>query len=450
MTSLTRKIAEGAFVSLMNTSVLVFVSLLSSIILIRVLGVFDYGLLTLAFSATGLISSFFAFGIASVVIADIAREIGRERTDRVKSLLIRYMQVEVLRGFILFIVIFFFSDFVAARYNETIGGLVRISAFFLFFESMKRVLHVTFKSHLKFRYLLFLDAVQSLTKLALVIILVVILDKGVTGAMATYPLSTFISIVVSLPLFIGTIKPYKKIERSREGLFYNMIKGHGKWAIATVYFQKIQPNVTPWVIEFFLGVNNVAYFAVALKTSTFVSSLVGIIREPISPITSMEIFNWERTQKMLNRSIKYTFWVSIPLAAILLVMAPFLLVAAFTEKYLSSVQVFRILLLMLPVVAFRLIFEPLFYALKAQKYLFFVNVIGVFPVLILEIILIYLFGLPGVAIAIVVSEIILVRFRYYLIRKVREDFELKPEIFRIDEYDKRVLSGIIKEVKSRI
>lgn len=440
---LARKIAEGTFLLSSSNLITVFINFLTTIILIRVLDVYGFGLLMLTLAGFLIASIFLDLGIASVIITDVSREIEAKRVDRAKSLLVRYAQAEVIMGFGLFTIAFLSSFFIVNIYNEVIANLVRVGSFFLIFTGAKNVFIVVFNSHLKFKYFSFMQIVESISKLLFVIVLIVIMSGGVLEAMAIYPLSIFTCIVFSLPLFLKTTKYLKRVKRARESLFFKTVKGHGKWVVGSVSLKNLTGNITPWIVEYFLGVNSVAIFSVATKLSNFFDSLIKSLEVTLMPITSKEIFKWERTKFMLNRSIKYALWISVPSFIFLWIAAPVLIEILFTKSYLASVGIFRILLLILIVYSFGLIFRPLFYALKAQKYLLYAYVSGLISLIILEILLIQFIGLVGVAIALVFNALIITILRYYFAKKLKPDFRIEIKgFFKMDEFDKKMFRKI--------
>jgi len=446
--SLTRKIAEGVFALSSQQVATAFIGFFTAIILIRTLGTYEYGLLTLALAAFAIASIFLDFGIGSVITTDMARELGAKRSDRAKSLFVGYMQAEVMMGLVLFILVFLSAGWVQVRYNEIVAELVKVCAFLLILGGVKNVFFVAFNSHTEFKYLSFMRVIEGAAMLALVFTIVLVMRKGVIGAMCAYPLAALTSIVFSLPMFMRTIGHLRGIDRAEGSLFFNTLKGHGKWVPALVPFKRLGDNATPWIIQLFLGVESVAIFQVAFRGFGFFQSLIGSLESTLMPITSREILDWERTKNMLNRSIKYALWISLPLVVFLLIIAPFLIEFLFTERYLASVPIFRVLLLMLLVYTFGLIFRPLFYALKAQKQLFYSYAIWAPSLIILEIVLINLLDLIGIALAMVINAMLITCFRYHLVKKIK-DFKIKMD-FGIDDFDKKLLKDIIKEIEERV
>jgi O-antigen/teichoic acid export membrane protein len=445
MVSLTRRILEGTFVISLGNILMAFFGFLTSILLIRVLGRYEFGLLTLTLSAFNIGVIFLDLGIGPVLIADVAKELGNRRVDRAKSLLYRYIQIESLLGSVLFLAVFLSANFFAVKYNETVGTLIRMSAFLLILAGLKNILIVMFNSHSKFDYFSFMQIIDSASRLLFVFLLIVVIGKGLIGAMFAYLLSYFTSSVLSFPLFVKTGGYLTKVEKARENLFVNTIKGHGKYGILMRQFRTFNLNVPPWIIRHFLGVETVGIFSAAWKLQGFFVGLLHPLEQVLMPIISeISASGKEKIKLLHNKSVKYSLFLSLIILIGVELFAPLLIKNLFTSKYLASVPVFRILMLLLLVSAFNIPLRPIFFTYKAQKYLFLIYVVSTLILFLIGSVLTSILGIIGMAIGMVLSGGVGVLIRYTYAKKL---FGIKMEaraLFEFDEYDRR-MAGKIKE-----
>ncbi|NIO20357.1 MAG: oligosaccharide flippase family protein [Candidatus Aenigmarchaeota archaeon] len=443
--SIARKIGEGILILSTREVILTFLGFLTTIILIRFLGLFDFGLVTLTLATVEIAILFLDLDVGRVITTDMSKELGDKRFGRAKSLLKRYAQFEILMGFILLIVVFFSSEFVGGIYNEKIASLIRIAAFILFFTGIKNIFSVVFRSHLEFKYISFMNIIESSFRLCFVALALLIMGGGVVEAMIAYPLSMFLSIIISFPLLMRTTKYLKNVETAREGLFFNTLKTHGKWVMSSVPVKRIANNITPWILEFLLGVKSVAIFGVANKTYNFFGIFLRSIESTLLPITPKKIVNLQIVNKILSRSVKYSLWIHIPLIILLWIFAPFIIITIFTESYFASIEIFRILIFIFIIHSFGFIIRPLFYALKAQKYLFYIYLIFLILIVSTEFLIVSAMGLSGVAFALLLSELISLFLAYYIAWKIKPDFKIKIKSFlKIDNFDKKIFRKITR------
>lgn len=445
MPSLTRKIVEGVTVIFFSTLILHALGTLVAVILIRSLGMYEYGLLTLALSAFAISSLFLNFG-GDLITTDISREIGKQRLDRAKNILINFAKIQMLVSFILFFVVFFSSGTIAARYNKVVGELVKIWAFLLIPAGIKNIFGVTFRSQLKFKSLSIMQTMESVIQLILVLWFILLMKKGVVGAIFTYPLSLLGGILLVTPLFIKHTKQFRELKKAEGNLFLDNLKTHGKWVIATDSLKTLVGNARPWLIQFFLGVEVVAIYEVAKKALEFVISLVPL-RDVLTPIVSQEVENLEKIQKIVFRSLKYSLVLSLPLSLLAFITAPFVFGILF-PAYSASVSIFRIIILAAIINSFTIFQGPLFYALKAQKYLFYLQIFSLFSIGILASIFIYLFGLIGIALEFVFTNLFIAIFLYICMKKIVPEIKLDlRNLLVYDDYDKTFFKKIITKIK---
>jgi|Deesub1362B_J571_1020462.scaffolds.fasta_scaffold02030_3 O-antigen/teichoic acid export membrane protein len=449
MTSLARKIAEGtALISLANIITGIF-GLLSFIVIVRILGRFEYGLIVLASSAISIAGTLLDPGIGGVITADASRERGAKRYDKVKSLLYHYSQVEIFSGFFLFVIIFLSNTYFEQRYSEIVSELVKISAFLIITTAGKNIFLTTFNSHLDFKSIFSLNVGESFFKLIYVILFGYHLELGLYGVMLAYPLSSFTSLLLIFPNYLRIIKGYFSISRPKENFFLKTVTSHGKWAIGIRPLKKLTDNIQPWLIQFFLGVEAVAIFNVARKAVRYTIFLFSPLENVLMPVISKEIKNIERINKIINKSIKYSIWFSLPIITLSIILSPFAFNIFFGSSYSESARIFQILIFISLVYALNLTMRPLFFGLRAQKYLFIIYAISTMTFLLLGIILILLGGLYGFALAFIINGLIgfLLRYKYIRREGIRIIFK---EILEIDDYDRELMKKIKKEIKSII
>jgi len=323
---------------------------------------------------------------------------------------------------------------------------------YLFLTGIKNLFGTTFYSYTLYHYLTFLQVTFALFRLLLVLLLVTWLKQGLMGAILTYPLSLAIAILLLSPFWWREVSPLKKVKASKEPVFRKALKDQGSYVILMLPFKNIQDQLPLWMIKVLLGTEMVAIYAVAQRGFSLFYSLLNSLEATLLPLTSERIStDWETTKRMLNRATKYASWSAALLVIGGWLCAPLLYRLLFSEKYMEAVPVFRIYLFVLSVYAFMLIQRPLFYALRAQKYLFYAYVIGdCFYALFL-----YLFvsqlGVLGAALALSVHGAVIASLRHHFLHHLCPDFRISfKALFLMDEFDKRMFKEKILSRLQRV
>jgi len=444
--SLTSTIAKGTGYITLSNILTTFLNLISFILIVNLLNRYEYGLIVLALSAVNIANILLDPGIGSVLISDISRERQGNRFDRVKTMIYRYIQIETFLGIIIFLIIFFSSSYFEQKYSKLVAHLVMISSFLIIVNAGKNIFLINFSSHLDFKSIFMFNFIENFSKLVYVIVFGYFLKLGIYGIMIAYPLSTITALIFIYPNYIKIINKYFQITRSKEGFFFRIIKTHGKWAIGIRSVKRFYDNTIPWIIQYFLGVEAVAIFNIAFKAVIYANLLLTSLESALMPIIPREIKNTEKIRKIANKSIKYSFIFSILIVVFSIILAPYIFYYAFGEKYLESINIFRILIFMLFAYSLNLPMRPIFFSMRLQRYLFNTYVINLLLLLLFSIILIQFIGFYGIIYALIINGFLTFLLRYWYIRKFGITINFR-EFIKFDEYDRRLLIKFKTKVK---
>lgn len=438
--SLTSRIAKGTVTFSSSTMVATALQFLTSILVIRALGKLDYGRLVLALSVYSIGAIFLDLGLGKVISSEIARSRGEKRLDQVKRFLSRYSQMGLVGGSLLLIVSSLVSPWINKAYSPMIARLFIIVGAYLFLSGIRNLFSTTFYSYTLYHYLAVLQVTFTLLRLLLVLLLVTWLKQGLMGAILTYPLSLAITILLLSPFWWRVVSPLRKVKASKEPVFRKALKEQGSYVILMLPFKNIQDQLPVWMIKALLGTEMVAIYAVAQRGFGLFYSLLNSLETTLLPLTSERIStDWETTKRMLNRATKYASWSATLLVIGGWLFAPLFYRLLFSEKYPEAIPVFQMYLLTLSVYAFMLIQRPLFYALRAQEYLFYAYVIGVCSYALFLHLFISQLGVLGAALALLVNTGIVMLVRYYFLHRIKSDFKINVKnIFQVDEFDKKM------------
>ncbi len=201
-----------------------------------------------------------------------------------------------------------------------------------------------------------------------------------------------------------------------------------------------------------MGLEAVAIYGVAQKMFAILFSFYRSLETTIFPLTSeMVLSQWSRVKEMVGKSIKYSLWFSILIVPVVWLMAPFLFELAFSKKYITSVPIFRLFLLSLFIYSFGLVQRPLFFALGALRYHFYIYVVST---------LFYSFnlwlftsqiGVIGAVWALIINGIIIGFLRFYYLKKIKPDLKINVRgLFYFDAFDKEMLNRGCRVVSQKL
>lgn len=450
MASITRKISEGTFLMFFQKALTIVLGVSSTVLVLRALGIREYGLVVLALSIVNIFSIFLDFGIGSVVVSDTAKELGSGNLPKIKKLLTSYSKSQIITGVFLSAVVFGFSFLSKAKYGAEVSDLLKIASLLIFLNGVKNIFVTAFYGFSKFKFLAALNFLEGLFKFLLTLFLIFILHGSMRSVMAINLLALAFALFSTAPFLIKIFKTLKGVSDFKESLFFNLLRGHGKFQALIRPLSNLSDPLRMWIIQYFAGVEAVAVYQVALKIYSYLSQLVYSVEIPLFSIISEELGrDTEKVKKIFLRLSKYFFWLSIGVMILSYIFIPFILHTFFGGKYDKSVPMLYFLLLTFIVGGFAVLIRPILFAFQAQKEIlkadFFSLIIG-YPI---STYLTYLYGPVGFALPL--GSYLSFYFRYISLKKIDKDFSFKLSNFlKWDKEDLNFLKRIYMAVVNRI
>jgi len=444
--SLTKTIAKGGAFFTAGNLIEKIVALVSGLLVIGLLSVYDYGLWRLILAAFSICLILTFPTISQITIADSSVEYGRRDFRKYKALLKQYAYFTIGISLLLWLIIFFSAPLISKITGKDLTLFFQIISFYVLANGALNIYHTFFYSELRFKIIVALKIFSKISYLVLILIFLWFLKIGLLGVILAYTLSPIIVAGVFFPLFVKRASYLRKIEEGDGKVFWRGLKRHGKWGMATDYLADLTSNSRPWIIGYFLGVNSVAVFSVAQSFYGAIASALPLDKV-LKPTIPRTIFDRERFNRLFQKSIKYSFWIhSCLFIAALIFVPPFVKIVF--PKYLSSLPLFYILIFALFPLGSGVSLKGVFYSLKAQKGLFISTFARVFSVWIILPILILFLGLKGAALEFVFLSFLLVSVRYFIIKKIKPDLSINLRgLFKFDQYDKILITKIINRIK---
>ncbi len=443
--SLTHIIGEGVAMYSAGSIVNKFSGFATSLIKIRFLSVFHYGLLSLTITAVYFFNGLVTMGISEVVTADLNRIKGEGKTDVYKALLIGYIKSVCLLAIVFWALLFFGTDLIGLYYDNSVLPYIKLFSFIILITPLRTLYTTIFKTHLKFKYLVNWSVSESYINLGLVIVLVWLFDFGIKGVIYAELIYHLISLIIFGPFLIKVGLYLLKQKRSPGNYFWQIIKNHGKWALLTNYFGDFTKKIRPWFIAYFLNVEMVAIFSVAQSFYNHLISLLPI-KDVLAQIFPREFKYKIKIGQILNRSFKYSLIIFILVGVVSAFVVPWI-VAIIFPRYLDSIYVFRVLLIAMPAISLLLLQTPIYNAMQRQKDMFFLTLVKNIMIILLSLLLIPFIGVIGSAIEYVITIYCYVLLRNHNISRIASEFKINwNNLIVLDKFDIRLAKKILNRI----
>lgn len=204
--------AKGSFHLLWGLIVSTVISSVGIIFIARLLGSELYGLYTVVITVPIIINIFRDWGVNSAIVKFTAQFRSEGRSDEIRSILLTGLLFEVVAGLVLTVLSFFLADFIAtAVFNRpVIAPLIQIASLSIFAGGLISAATATFTGYEKMEINSIMIICQSIFKTGIIIGLV-ILGLGTTGATIGYTVGTLIAGLIGVAL-IGVI--YRQLPKT--------------------------------------------------------------------------------------------------------------------------------------------------------------------------------------------------------------------------------------------
>lgn len=392
----------------------IVVGLTVSIYLTRYLGPYDYGILSYAVSLTGILSPIATLGIDAILLRNIIQDKSQEKILLKTALLLKFIAGLSLSILTILYVYFTREDRIVFLITSILMVSITANSLNVYKEyiiSVNRMRFLAFAS-------IFSIIVSNFYRIGLIIT-----DANVIWFATAILLANVLN-VVALRFF------YEKISESREKYF--------SWTIAKEILKDSWPLIftsfagvifiyaDQIIIEFFYDFKKVGIYSSAVRLILFFNVIPSIISNMIYPKV-IDLYKQNEKGsfiKKMTRLYFYHFIFTIPLIAFFLLFGRPLILTLYGDIFIESADILKIYSLTFLFVFFNPMNNKLLMIENLQKLMLFRNLIGLSVNLILNFLLVPVYGMKGAAVATIISQLAIM-ISYYFNIKTRYIFGIQ-------------------------
>lgn len=330
-TSLSQRVARGGFWVFALKIIDKGIVLMRIIILARLLAPNDFGLMGIAFLTMSFLESFSQTGFQTALI---------QKKDDIKSYLDCAWTVLVLRGFILFLLLYLIAPWAAILFKATEAEyIIQVIGISVLFQAVTNLGVVYFHKDLQFNKLFIYQLSGTLADFLVAVSAALIFRSVwalVFGLLAGNAVRCFVSYV---------IHPYRPhfsldLKKAKELLSF------GKWIFGSsilVFF--ITQGDDIFVGKLF-GITALGFYQLAYKISSIpTTEITHVISQVTFPAYSKMQDNLPRLMEAYLRVLQLTAFLSFPIAGLIFILAPDMTYIFLGEKWMPMVPVMQVLVL---------------------------------------------------------------------------------------------------------
>ncbi|HXG30755.1 MAG TPA: flippase [Thermodesulfobacteriota bacterium] len=327
---------------------------IQTVVVARMLGVTDYGLLALVVAYVDILNQFFDFRVWETATKYIGTFWVVGEKDKARSMIKLSYIIDISSGVLAFLITVVTAG-IASRYlihSYEAYPLICIYALSLLIDTANSTSDAILRVFDRFKWIAFIASLSGFVKLALAST-TLYLGMGIKGVLFSYIAASFLGFSIRLWAVSTTLRE-NRIERWRNadlGLIKDQWKGIawflGNTSLTATIKMASDNYLGVLLLGHFSGKEAAAYYKVAKSSLRIVTRIVDPLREAIYP-ELVKMFSTGAMgdfKRLLKSTTKNLSKVVVPMVVFFLVFSDPLIEFVFGERYLPSSNALRIITL---------------------------------------------------------------------------------------------------------
>ncbi|ODS41448.1 MAG: hypothetical protein A7315_06160 [Candidatus Altiarchaeales archaeon WOR_SM1_79] len=364
-------------------------SLLRLLILARILAPNDFGLLGIALLTMATLETFSQTGFHQALI---------QKKDNIESYLNSAWTVLILRGLILFIILYLVAPYAAIFFDAPEAILIiRVIGLSILFQAFTNIGVIYFQKELEFKKQFIYQFSGTLADFIIAVSAVLILQNVwalVFGLLA----GSFVRFVVSY--FIHSYRPHFSLDLGKAKELFVF----GKWVFGSSVLVFLVTNADGIFVGKLLGAAALGLYQMAYRISNMpATEITHVISQVTFPAYSKLQDNIPKLREAYLKVLQVTAFLSFPIAGLIFVLAPDFTMMCLGEKWMPIVPAMQVLVFAGLARAIAATTGPVFYATGKPKIDTALQILRLFVLVVLLYPLTIKWGMVGASFAVFLS-----------------------------------------------
>lgn len=362
----------------------------------RYLGVADFGVLSFALAFTMIFMVLADLGLSTLLVRDVSRD---------NTVLAKYMGNMALIKTIISIGTFLSIAIIInlLNYPGKTVQVVYLIGLFVILTSFSQFFYSVFQAHEKMEFQSIGSIISSVFIFFGVLIAIYLKLDVVTFAWI-YAISGMLVLLYSLIICAWKFH-WPQLEVDWD--FWKFTLKTALPLSLAMVFSTIAFRVDSVLLSLLQGNAAVGWYSAPYKLIELLMFIPMIYTTAILPVLSSNFINsFGSIKKVYERSFKYLLIVGIPIAAIISILSSKIILLLYSPAYLPSVPALQILIWTVPIMFLTYLWGTMFVAIDRQDIVLKITFIGMIFNILVNLILIPIYGFMGAAFVTVVTEII--------------------------------------------
>jgi O-antigen/teichoic acid export membrane protein len=402
-TNLSHQTVSGGFLVFVSQFVYLVLNFLRTVILARLLAPDDFGLFGTAMLVLSILETFSQTGINVALI---------QNKEDIKPYLDTAWTVQVIRGIVLGLVLYFISPYISIFFEEPeILPMLRMLILVIFFRGFYNIGVVYFDKDLEFQKKILHEFLGRLVDI-IVSVTIAVIFKSVWALIFGLLAGSLVRLLISY--IISPFRPHFHIDGNALKKLYQ----YGRWVFGSAILVFLITQGDDLFVAKFLGASALGFYQMAYLISNMPSTqLTAVINQVTLPAFSKVQSDISILRQMFLKSFALTAAIAIPIAGGIFILSEELTLIFLGNQWVPIIPVMQVLAIWGALRALGGNTSPLLQAIGKPQLISGFQFVMLLSIIILIFPLTMKWGILGTAISITAGNFFIHWFRYPLIAK---------------------------------
>ncbi|RKY42346.1 MAG: lipopolysaccharide biosynthesis protein, partial [Candidatus Omnitrophota bacterium] len=299
------------------------------IILARILAPYDFGLIGIALLTVAILETFSQTGFQQALI---------QKKNNIEIYLDAAWSVLILRGFILFTILYFIAPYAAFFFNAPEAKpIIQVIGFAVLFQAFTNIGVIYFQKELEFNKQFIYKLSGTLADFVVVISVALIL-RSVWALVFGLLAGAMVRLIVSY--LIHPYRPHLSFDLKKTKELF----GFGKWILGSSILIFLLNQGDDIFVGKLLGATALGFYQIAYRMSNMpATEITHVISQVTFPAYSKLQDNIPRLREAYLKVLQLTAFLSFPIAGLIFVLAPDFTKIFLGEKWMPMVPAMQVL-----------------------------------------------------------------------------------------------------------
>ena len=404
---------------------------IETIVVARMLGVSDYGLLTLVVAYISVLNMLFDFRVWETATKYIGTYLEQGEYNKTRSMIKLSYILDIGSGVVAFIIAILFAKLISTYIIHSPSAYIFIWIFSvsLFIDTANSTSDAILRVFDRFKIIAFINSFQRLFRL-LVVAGLLYAGFGIKGVLYGFILASLLGFAIRMWIVIRTLK-----ENSLESWFRSDLRDVKEewkgiaWFLANTSFMATlktsnEKYLGVMILGYFAGKDAVAFYKIASSVGSLVKRIVEPLHEAIYPelvkyTSSNALLNF---RDMIKKSTKGLMLIIVPITVLIIIFADPIIRIVYGTQYLPAANALRIFAAAVLIIRYTFWINPALLALHRPGLRTVLAVITTVVYLILMFILVPQYSYIGAAFAFlgygVIRSVLAFKFFHDALKKI--------------------------------